>query len=409
MLVDLDFDLSGNLIVGLRDRTGDMRLIATGVTEPTAGDKPAYALGDLLRARVSDGAFGLQTDFYHDGLTRFPHSTTGGLASLISADVVAAGGLGAPRVGKLGRAVGWYDNRTGLRIATEIVQPYVTDWIPGSAGVACKVPFGAPSVGDVELLCGVAGTPTVTAQATATASATPHRPASPTPSPTSTSTPTQRSHVPLYLPILLREECVPGQERIDVALVVDASTTMQDDFTSAGRTKLDAAIEAAHAFVATMALPQDKAAVVAFNSDAKVVQGLTGERLAIDLALARLPQYVRQQTRIDRGIEEAHSELISVRRGPVNRAVMILLTDGLANPEPASTAVRRAQAAKDDHITIFAIGLGHDAELNVPELRQIASQPDYFYRAPDGEDLLSIYRTIAVEIPCPADAFWGRR
>ena len=62
------------------------------------------------------------------------------------------------------------------------------------------------------------------------------------------------------------------QQRVDVALVIDASTTMRDDRTSAGRTKLDAAIEAARAFVDTLALPQDQAAVVAFNSDAEVVQ-----------------------------------------------------------------------------------------------------------------------------------------
>ena len=81
---------------------------------------------------------------------------------------------------------------------------------------------------------------------------------------------------------------------------------------------------------------------------------------------------MRQQTRIDRGIEVAHEELTGPRRKPGNQAVMIVLTDGLANPEPASTAVRRAQAAKDDGITIFTIGLGKDDELNVVELAQMA-------------------------------------
>ena len=88
---------------------------------------------------------------------------------------------------------------------------------------------------------------------------------------------------------------------------------------------------------------------------------------------------------------------------------MILLTDGLANPEPASTAVQRAQAAKDDHITIFTIGVGKTTNLNVVELALMASRPEYFYLAPDGEDLAAIYRAIAVEIPCPAGQYWGRR
>jgi Mg-chelatase subunit ChlD len=194
-----------------------------------------------------------------------------------------------------------------------------------------------------------------------------------------------------------------------VALVIDASTTMRDDRTSAGRTKLDAAIEAAGAFVATLTLPQDQAAVVAFNADAELVQSLTGRRADIDAALARIPRLVRQQTRIDRGIEVAHEELTGSRRKPTNQAVMIVLTDGLANPEPPATAVRRAQAARDDSVTIFTIGLGKDDELNVAELARMASRPEYFYRAPDGEDLLAIYRTIAVEIPCPAEAYWGQR
>lgn len=125
--------------------------------------------------------------------------------------------------------------------------------------------------------------------------------------------------------------------------------------------------------------------------------------------MRRVPQLVRRQTRIDLGIEKAHEELTSARRMAANDPVSVILTDGLANPEPASTAVRRAQAAKDDGITIFTIGLGSVDELNVTESAQMASQPEYAYRAPDGEDLLAIYRAIAVEIPCPAESFWARR
>jgi hypothetical protein len=39
----------------------------------------------------------------------------------------------------------------------------------------------------------------------------------------------------------------------------------------------------------------------------------------------------------------------------------------------------------------------------------MASRPDYFYVAPDAEQLAGIYRGIAVAIPCPAESFWGRR
>jgi Mg-chelatase subunit ChlD len=243
------------------------------------------------------------------------------------------------------------------------------------------------------------GTPTTTARAP---SAT-HTPAA---TATATATPVP---APAYLPLALRERCIPGTQRLDVALVIDASTSMRTGRTATGRTKLAAAIEAAHAFVDTLVFPQDQAAVIVFNDDAWVVQELTGRQADILVQLAAVPGLVHQQTRIDRGIEEGHRELTSTRRRVGNRPVMIVLTDGLANPMPASVAVERAKAAKDDGITVFAIGLGRPSELNVVDLAQMASRPEYFYRAPDGEDLVAIYRTIAIEIPCPARQYWGRR
>jgi Mg-chelatase subunit ChlD len=294
------------------------------------------------------------------------------------------------------------------------------------------VPAG--ELGDIELLCWNANapTPTLTASPTPTATDTPEPTTSPTasvtPKPASTRTASATpvvtvTQIPtaaatataivtpaaLYLPLALRERCERDKQDIDVALVVDASTSMRDERTSTGRTKLEAAIEAAGAFATSLTLPLDQAAVIAFNSDAHLVQTLTGRQAEIDAALSSIPGLVRQQTRIDRGIEVAHEELKSARSRPGNQAVLILLTDGLANPEPASTAVRRAQTAKNDRITVFTIGLGRDDQLNVVELREMASRPEYFYRAPDGEDLLAIYRTIAVEIPCPAPGFWGQR
>ena len=46
-----------------------------------------------------------------------------------------------------------------------------------------------------------------------------------------------------------------------MALVIDASTSMRDGRTQAGRTKLAAAVEAGSGFVDTMAMRQDQAAV----------------------------------------------------------------------------------------------------------------------------------------------------
>jgi Mg-chelatase subunit ChlD len=249
--------------------------------------------------------------------------------------------------------------------------------------------------------------------------ATPTQPAPsamPTPSTTSTPTATEtpaptvtptRPPSPIHLPLAIRERCVPGKRRVDLTLVIDASTTMRDDRTSTGRTKLDAAAEAARALVETLALPFDQGAVVTFSSDATLLVGLTGRRSEIEAALGRIA--VGRQTRIDRGIAVAHEELTGPRRRASSAAVMVVLTDGLANPEPASTAVARAGEAKGDGITVFTIGLGRDADLDVAALEQMASRREYYYRAPDGEDLLAIYAAIAVEIPCPAEGYWGQK
>ena len=87
--------------------------------------------------------------------------------------------------------------------------------------------------------------------------------------------------------------------------------------------------------------------------------------------------------------------------------MLILLTDGRANPVPPEAAVDEARRAKDAGVTLFTIGLGDDLDLEA--LRAMASRPDAFLRAPDAADLAEAYRAVARRIPCPAAAFWGGR
>jgi Mg-chelatase subunit ChlD len=243
-------------------------------------------------------------------------------------------------------------------------------------------------------------TPTFTATPGPTATWTPI--ATVTPTPTATAT---RRPAPLYLPLTLREECVPGQKRIDVALVIDASTSMLEP-TAAGPTKLDTARAAVRSFLEQLNVDAgDQAAIIVFNAEATVLQNLTANRAALDRALDRIQ--TAQQTRIHRGIEEAARELTSSRHRPGNVPAMIVLTDGRANPDSPEMAIEAGQAATAQGITVFTIGLGNEVDFDA--LERMASKPGYFYRAPKAEDLEDIYREIARVIPCPPEQFWGRR
>jgi Ca-activated chloride channel family protein len=192
---------------------------------------------------------------------------------------------------------------------------------------------------------------------------------------------------------------------MDVMLVIDASSSMSES-TITGRSKLAAATDAAHIFVDQLHFATgDQAGVVSFNAIATLLAPLSSDRSVIDAALAGLA--TAQYTRLDLGISGARSELLGPHRNRDNRSVMIVLTDGRANPVPVDVAEAEAQEAKDAGVTIFTVGLGQD--LDFMALEAMASRPEFFYNAPDGESLSQIYRGIAVAIPCPSSSFWGQR
>ena len=246
--------------------------------------------------------------------------------------------------------------------------------------------------------------PTVLVKAPVTPSATPTaRPPTPTLRPPS---PTPVTPVAIYLPILLREApCKPGRLPVDVVLLMDASTSMLEH-TSQGRRKVDAAVDAARVFLDLLRLESgDRAAVVAFNHDARMSQSLTANRSLLADALDGI--VIDRQTCLVCALDASLAAFPPAAEREGRLSAMILLTDGRSNPRPASEAVDSATVAKAADIVLFTVGLG--AELDFDALRDIASKPDYFIQAPDGEDLEAIYRDIAVELPCPADRYWGRR
>lgn len=239
-----------------------------------------------------------------------------------------------------------------------------------------------------------------TAPPTQTPSATPIPSATPTPSAISTAQPR-----PLYLPLALHERCIPEIRRVDVVLVIDASTSM-DEAAPGGGAKLAAAVQAARSFLGQLQLERgDQAAILAFNADAHLLAPLSGDRSALEAALGDIQ--TAQQTCLVCAVDAAWAELASPRHAPDHAAVLVLLTDGRSNPRPVEEAVARAAAAKAAGVTIFTIGLG--AEVEGEALAAMASAPEGYYHAPAADALAGIYAQIAVALPCPPAAFWGRR
>ena len=437
MLADIEFRPSGEPILGFRDRQGDMATFGIG-------------FGDILPTRAqADGAGHLwvavtQPERYDDELKHF-ESSWGGLAAFPGLDAVISNAL-APLAFNTGGAV-WFDNASGqIRGPNDGKE---TLYLPSLLGTFAK----ASGLGDVEALCVLAPRPTATAlqttatstaSETATASQTPSAtatrlptdtptatqgPPTPTPtaspsptavptrtstaSPTASASPTRRPSRRIYLPLAERS-CAKLRPPVDVALVIDMSTSMLRPARD-GRPKLEAALAAASRFGELLSLrsgrpgsaapARDRVAIAGFNASAWVETPLTDDRGVVNAALARLPARIAEYTRLDLALGIGRDALLPV--SPSRSAVLILLTDGLPNRVPPAedgsvetTILRMAQTAKRAGIGIWTVGLGEPSDINAALLEGIASRPANYRYAPDASALADIYGQIARGLGC---------
>jgi Mg-chelatase subunit ChlD len=250
--------------------------------------------------------------------------------------------------------------------------------------------------------------PTPTATLTPTPTDTPTATATSTSTPTSTPTRTPRPTAvprPLYLPVLLREHCDPSVATVDVALVIDVSSSMSEPTRPGGITKREAARRAALAFVGQLRLPADQVTVIAFSDAAQVLAPLGATRAQVNAALQRLPQ--SSGTRIDAGLIAARQELTSARRRRTSHPALVLLTDG--RPTTSSESVVRAAALGARHIPIIIFTIGLGADVNPQLLIDVAGDTAHYIAAPQADDLERIYTQLAPVLPCPAGRHdWGR-
>ena len=191
-----------------------------------------------------------------------------------------------------------------------------------------------------------------------------------------------------HLPVLYDRLCIPARRWSDVALVIDASSSMAGG-------KLDSAIAAASTFVDRLNLPSDRAAVIAYDAQARLVQPLTGSRAALRAALAGLG--TGQGTRIDRGLDMGVSALLDpVLRGN-NRPVIVLLSDGRQTEAAGAIEAAIERAASWD-ILRYTIAFGADADRGT--LLSVAGHPTRAYYAADAAALDEIYSGLATLVGC---------
>jgi len=194
-----------------------------------------------------------------------------------------------------------------------------------------------------------------------------------------------------YLPTALNRQC--PEARIDVVLALDTSTSMREPLPGGG-TGLEAAVQAARGFLRQLRFPRDRAALVAFSGDGRIVAPLGDDLTALADALSALPE--GSGTRIDAGLAQARAAIGSPR--PARVSAIVLLTDGRQSGAPVAAALAEAEAARADGILVYTIGLGPAADMDA--LRVIAGDERRAYFAPDETELAAIYAAIASAIPC---------
>lgn len=149
-------------------------------------------------------------------------------------------------------------------------------------------------------------------------------------------------------------------EGIDIALVVDVSTSMlAEDF--APQNRLDVARRRSIEFI--KARVHDRIGVIAFSGEALTQVPLTSDREVLEAAVANLHTAMLEDgTAIGTGIATAANRLATV---PGESKVIILLTDGENNRgrvDPRTAAAAAAQLG----IRIYTIGVGTEGEAPVP-------------------------------------------
>ncbi|MBK7782673.1 MAG: VWA domain-containing protein [Ardenticatenia bacterium] len=418
MLSDMELTARGDLVLGFRDRNGDMTFFDPGGRNPP-GEGTSIPAGDIVLARRQGDRWDARPAPEHYAEDAGPglHARTGtheetgfgGLAQIMKVDQVIGTGMTPLQISSGGGY--WFNNVTGVNTAREEVYDFES-----------AVNFGkANGLGDVEILCSeFVPSPTPSATATKAITATPIPSSTPTltttPTVTTTWTPSATSTpYRIYLPFTEKSKpCDPDAYRTSVVLVLDRSTSMLRPIQAGGIPKNEAAIEAAKAFLANLQLEadargrRDQVAVVGFNDNAWIEQELTSDRGAALAALDRIRGKTQEGTRLDLAFQWGQKPLDGPERIASNRPVVIVLTDGLPNrvpfgegsPYPGArrqedSVLLMANAVKAAGSRVYTVALGTPRDILPWLMIDAASERWMYHFAPRPEDLAGIYAQIA--------------
>lgn len=166
---------------------------------------------------------------------------------------------------------------------------------------------------------------------------------------------------------------------LDLALLLDSSGSMSSNDPTNLR------LTGAKSFVDAL-LPEDRAAVVDFDSFAVVKQGLTTDKAAVKQAIDTID--ANGGTNIGAGVA-AGLNILAGNGDPARARLMILLTDGVGAYSPSLTTQAKAAG-----IAIYTIGLG--AGVDDALLQSIASGTGGTYtKVANAADLPQVFRRLS--------------
>lgn len=191
--------------------------------------------------------------------------------------------------------------------------------------------------------------------------------------------------------------CPPSEGLTEVVLVIDRSISMQDPDAGGQRSKLEAAQEAARAFVEAVSLGRVRVGLVVFDASPAVAVGLSADKDALLAAIdgIRLARGTNLVDALDAG-----GGLLEREARPGAVRTIVFMTDGRhsgRNPpiEDIDPIIARIRGGG---ISTWAVGLGRPEDLDEAVLRRIADDEAHYLRGADSQSLTAIYRGIAGSI-----------